>query len=199
MSAGTIFSTEGQGNVGYGILGSLGAWAAGWSQTGTYADVTITAEIDPGTGSGTSGTAYLMTQVGPGTTVAEQIATASFSATGAEFTPVLNTLFTGLTLGPGNYYLVLTSPSGLGWEVATDGITPVAAPGVSLIFDNATARATIAPYAPASNFPFPAPEDLEFAVTGTAIPEPTPLALVFGILPLLAMVHRLRPASRGRK
>ncbi|MGA2255528.1 MAG: hypothetical protein ABSG53_12765, partial [Thermoguttaceae bacterium] len=100
LRAAIIISTDGQGNAGYGLLDEY-VRAAGWSQTSTYSGVTITAEIDPGIGSGTSGTAYLMTQIGPGTTSAEQIATASFSATGSAFSPALNTLFTGLTLGPG--------------------------------------------------------------------------------------------------
>jgi hypothetical protein len=82
-------------------------------------------------------------EIGPGTTTVEQIATASFSATGAAFSPVLDTLFTGLTLGPDNYYLVLSSSTGLGWEVATYGITPVTAPGVSII---SNAAGTLAAY-----------------------------------------------------
>src|SRR5689334_114856 len=43
-----------------------------WNQTGTFTNVAISAEIDPGqpptTSHTSTGTAYLMTQVGPGTT-----------------------------------------------------------------------------------------------------------------------------------
>lgn len=166
LRAGPIISTDGQGNSSYGILAGLYAHEAGWSQTSGYTNVTITAEIDPGTGSGTSGTAYLMSQIGPGTTTAQQIATASFSATGAAFTPVLNTLFTGLTLGPGNYYLVLSSASGLGWA-ETNGTSPVTAAGVSLISNASNYGNPLQTYAPASNFSSNDPE-LEFTATGTA-------------------------------
>src|SRR5579864_1647277 len=87
LGAGTIISTDGLGNIGF----AWGFDAAGWTQTQTYTNVTITAEIDPGLGSGTNGTFYLMTQVGPGTTLADQIATTTVTATGAEFSSVLET------------------------------------------------------------------------------------------------------------
>src|SRR5271170_4119625 len=108
LDAETIISTD-VGTTGccYSILNIYNA-EGGWSLSNTFDDVTITAEIDPGTGSGLSGTAYLMTQIGPGTTVADQIGSATFTASGLTFTPQLNTLFTDLTLGPGNYYLVLS-------------------------------------------------------------------------------------------
>jgi hypothetical protein len=191
--AATIISTDGQGNAGYGILYGSQVDEAGWSQTSTYSGVTITAEIDPGTAPGTSGTAFLMTQIGPGTTSAEQIATASFSATGAANSPVLNTLFSGLTLGPGDYDLVLGPSLGLGWETATAGITPVTAPGVAFVSDD---YGTSAGYPPASSFSSKLGNDLEFTVSGTAVPEPATLALLGSALLGLGMIH-LR--GRGAK
>jgi hypothetical protein len=193
----TIISTDGQGNVGYGILGGVYAQESGWSQTGSFTDITISAEIDPG-GNGTtpnsvSGTAYLMTQIGPGTTTLEQLGTASFSATGLSFSPTLDTLFTGLTLGPGNYYLVLTSDGG-GWEVATDGITPVTAGGVALISREA---GTPAAYPPATDFSLSGGNDLEFTVTGTgaAVPEPGYTAILLVGLAALIFVARRKSAT----
>jgi|HubBroStandDraft_6_1064221.scaffolds.fasta_scaffold102253_3 hypothetical protein len=168
VAAGPIISTDGQGNSSYGILFGEYAHEAGWSQTSGYTNVSITAEIDPGTGSGTTGTAYLMSRIGPGTTSAQQIATASFSATGTAFSPVLTTLFTGLTLGPGNYYLVLSSPTGLGWE-ETNGTSPVTASGVTYNSNASTFGNPLQAYAPASTFSSNDPE-LEFTATGTPSP-----------------------------
>jgi hypothetical protein len=175
LGAATIISTD-LGTVGccYAILDAFNA-EAGWSVTGTYDNVTITAEIDPGKGSGLSGTAYLMTQIGPGTTVADQIATAAFTAFGSAFTAQLNTLFTGLTLGPGDYFLVLSSPDGLGWEGAAAGSTPVTAPDVSVLSLNYTTSPAV--YAPAGNFSNPSGNNPEFTVTGSPVPEPGNLAL----------------------
>ena len=191
LAAGTIITTDGP-VVGYDLLNGTFAEAAGWSQTGTYVNVTITVEIAPGTGSGTSGTAYLTTQVGPGTTVAEQIATAPFSATGAEFTPTLNTLFTGLTLGPGNYYLVLSASTSLGWAISTGFGSPVTDSGVSLILNASTFTTPPAAYVPASIFDNPTGDFREFTASGTAVPEPSPMALLSGALVLMALVYRHR-------
>jgi hypothetical protein len=175
LGAETIISTD-VGTTGccYAILSAFNA-EAGWSLTGTFDDVTITAEIDPGTGSGLSGTAYLMTQIGPGTTVADQLATATFTASGSAYVPQLNTLFTGLTLGPGDYYLVLSSADGLGWNDAVRGTAPVTASGVSLLSLNYTDSP--AAYAPAGNFSNALGNDPEFTVTGSPVPEPGSLAL----------------------
>jgi hypothetical protein len=199
VTAGTIISTDGQGNDGYKLLNGMFDEGGGWSQTGTYVNVTITVEIDPGTGSGTSGTAYLTTQVGPGTSVAQQIATAPFSATGAKFSPVLNTLFTGLTLGPGNYYLVLSSATGLGWEIATGFITPVADAGVSDILNADTSGNPLAAYPPTSIFGNTTGNLVEFTAIGTAVPEPSPMALIFSALVLIALVYWFKSSALERK
>jgi hypothetical protein len=57
-----------------------------------------------------TGQAYLMTAIGPGTTVASQAATAPFFVPGTLVTPTSADLFSGLSLGPGTYYLLLTVP-----------------------------------------------------------------------------------------
>ncbi|MBN8906253.1 MAG: hypothetical protein J0H99_06455, partial [Rhodospirillales bacterium] len=74
-----------------------------WTQTSTYSNVTITAGLAnalPNSVPG-QGTVYLTKRTGPGTSVADEIARISLSnipAAGA-----LETLFTGLTLGPNTY------------------------------------------------------------------------------------------------
>jgi len=75
----------------------------GWIQTVGISDATITAQIN---GTGTI-TAFLTNEIGPGTTqAANQIASSTFTVTNA---PQSNTetIFTGLTLGPGTYFLTL--------------------------------------------------------------------------------------------
>lgn len=190
LGATTIFSTDGQGSAGF----AWGVDAAGWSQTRTYVNVTITAEIDPGLGPGTTGTFYLMTQIGPGTTVANQIATTTVTATGGEFNSVLETLFTGLTLGPGNYYLVFFSPNELGWAIAPVGITPVTDTGVTFILNGI--ENTGAPYPPATPVPNNFADDYQFTASGTAVPEPGSLAI--GAIALVGFIARRLTAIRTR-
>lgn len=104
-----------------------------------FQEVSVSAEIDPN-GNGSThtaiGTAYLTTRIGPGTTTANQLASVPFSVTGID-TPVLTTLFSGLTLGAGTYYLVLSSPpnESAGWEFGRccPAPPPVTAPGVTLV------------------------------------------------------------------
>jgi hypothetical protein len=170
LAAGTIVSTDGLGNIGF----AWGVDVAGWSQTQTYINVTITAEIDPGLSPGATGTFYLMTQIGPGTTTANQIATTTVTATGPEFNSVLETLFTGLTLGPGNYYLVFGSPNELGWAMAPAGITPVTDTGVTYTLNGI--ENVGAAYPPATTVPNNFGDIYEFTASGTAVPEPTSLA-----------------------
>ena len=186
LAAGTIVSTDGLGNEGF----AWGIDVAGWSQTQTYINVAITAEIDPGLGPGTTGTFYLMTQIGPGTTTANQIATTTVTATGPEFNSVLETLFTGLLLGPANYYLVFSSPNELGWAMTPAGVTPVTDTGV--IFTMNGIENVGAPYPPATNLPNNFLDLYEFTASGTAVPEPGSLAI--GLIGLIAA-----QVMRGRK
>ncbi len=76
--------------VGGGDLTRYGAdypWSVGWTQTGTYTNVSISADVnivgspgDPANGKPTdTGLSFLTTQVGSGTTVANQIASGTFA------------------------------------------------------------------------------------------------------------------------
>ena len=170
---------------------------ASWSQTGTFTNVAIAAEVDPGqppTVSHTStGTAYLMTQVGPGTTTAEELANTPFSVTGAPFNPTLVTLFTGLTLGPGSYFLVLSAPADqtAGWDFAVFPSTPQTAPGVTLTATNLSGIE--AAYPPATSFTDTFDNILQFSVVGdvaSEVPEPGSLALL--LIGGLLLTGRLR-------
>src|SRR5271156_811648 len=101
-----------------------------WTQTGSYTDVTISAFLSSLGGSDGTGTVYLTDQIGPGTTVANQIAETTVS--GLAFGPATaTTVFSGLDLGPGTYYLVTANNlggGGLGWNVYNGA---AAIPGIS--------------------------------------------------------------------
>jgi hypothetical protein len=115
--ASTIVAISGGGTGGTAIMGQYQPPSSGggqfvvtrWSQMRTYTNVSITVPLylfgsaatgNPGT---YHGTAYLTTSIGPGTTTA----VASTSFVGSNTAPQTVQLFSGLTLGPGNYFLTL--------------------------------------------------------------------------------------------
>jgi hypothetical protein len=90
--------------------------AASWTQTTGYSDVSISF-LGTGVFSEAAGVAFLTTSFGPGTTVADQIASAPFDApVGSPSTPIL--LFSGLDLGAGTHYLTIAADAGdeIGWS-----------------------------------------------------------------------------------
>ena len=178
-SATTIVSDSGTSN-GQAIADWIGE---SWTQTGSYTAVTITANF----GASGAGTAYLMNHLGPGTTAANQIASPfAFSSSGSNFT-----LFSGLTLGPGTYYL-LVDESTTGW-IGTSNPTYTTDAGVSNI-SSFTNSGTIAGYSPATTYTTTAGA-LFFSVTGTpasATPEPATLGLLPAPLAGLVLAAKRR-------
>lgn len=169
-----------------GIYAAGQGLAVSWQQTSTAQNVSISAVLGPYFQTTTTDpvTAYLTTVVGPGTSLADQVATsivqvAPFSGTAASYT-----LFSGLALSPGTYYLVIGNNAGypVGWVSST---TPgvVEAPGFTYqgAFSVNGTAGPVDPYTPASAF-FPIPDSaspaaygLLFDVTGTVVsasPEP---------------------------
>lgn len=190
-------------NRGYYYLGGQysNAVATSWTQTRSFSNVSIDALVfsnDPGF---LSGTAYLMSAIGPGTTSASEIASVSFSAPlkiGNDPIP-LTVLFSGLTLTRGTYYLVLSAPfrdfpfgSPLGWQVPEDAVAMVSS--YARLGSAFEANNTISPpalYPPASNFVFAS--NPIYNVTGTlvATPEPsTMLLLGTGLLGPVGIARR---------
>ena len=102
-------------NTGAGVLLSdTSCWFGSWTQNVATSNTTVSAILDKnGIGTVTQGTAWLMKQVGPGTTSANQIAEAIFTTPSSTInnqdltTAPYTTLFGGLNLPPGTYYLVL--------------------------------------------------------------------------------------------
>jgi hypothetical protein len=164
-----------------------------WTQTGSYTDVTISAFLSSLGGSDGTGTIYLTDQIGPGTTVANQIAETTVS--GLAFGPATaTTVFSGLDLGPGTYYLITASNlggGGLGWNVYNGA---AAIPGISGTnnFDE-FGQFPEAEYPPASPFSSVGTHEFDFAVTGdiAATPEPSSLILLgTGLVGIVGMTRR---------
>jgi hypothetical protein len=89
-----------------GTSGSTGGWqAVTWTETGSYTNVSIGANlaINNGLSTGT-GTAYLVTALGPSATLLDSD---PITVSGNPGINTMTSLFTGLSLGAGTYYLLI--------------------------------------------------------------------------------------------
>jgi hypothetical protein len=166
-----------------------------WTFSESFTNVEVAVSLTNGDNEiGHQGTAYLMTQIGPGTTVAHELATTLFT-----FAPVGGfdqlsyvSLFSGLSLGPGSYYVVMTSSESCGAcgiSAFTDSFTT--APGAAVGSQRFVGPAGMDPYAPASNWAGGG-QDLFFTLSGDEVPEPgTILLLGAGLLGLVIARRRL--------
>lgn len=163
-----------------------------WTQTGSYTDVTISAFLSSlANGGGGTGTVYLTNQIGPGTTVANQIAVTTVSGV-ARGPATATSLFSGLDLGPGTYYLITASNLGgglLGWNGYSGN---AAIPGISGTNNLDELAEGEAAYPPASAF-FAEGNQFDFEVTGdpASTPEPSTLVLLgTSLLGIAGMARR---------
>jgi hypothetical protein len=148
---------------------------------------------------------YLMRQVGPGATAAnEVVAPVSVSGLSASYTP--RTLFSGLTLAPVNYYLVLVSTnSGIFAEsMATaipSAVTVTPGGGVT---DLGQGRTIVPPagFPPATAVVLSTPGEVSVTVTGDltvlpATPAPSSLILLLTGLAEVALFAARRKFARA--
>jgi len=108
-NAATILSVNGPGEP----AGCVAIWAGqgyrvGWTQADTYDAVSVSATLTSWGIAGQTGRAYLTTQIGAGTTVANEIASTNLTF---PLNPASLVLFQGLHLPPGSYYLSIIGDS----------------------------------------------------------------------------------------
>jgi hypothetical protein len=187
LSAGTIASVTGAEAVGpnVGCCAASGQTVAiGWSATTSYSNVDISGDL----GSGFTPahfTAYLTDLIGPSATPANVLSTANFVVDDPCLSicvGVVTPIFTGLTLAPGTYWVVLADlqpaeqgPNGGQWfSTGNPALTTDA--GVTYLGTRHASGIDFAAFAPGSNFSSSS-GDVLFSVTGTAVPEPATLSM----------------------
>ena len=173
-----------------------------WSQTSTYTAVSVTALVGLVVGETPSPVApleaYLTTSLGTGTTVADEVA--SVNNLVMPDTPTDLVLFSGLTLGPGTYFLTLVEKGPITpyvWFRTTGAPTVTTDIGVTRGFEY-TSPSNLPAYPPGDGpFVYP-PINLEFAVTGVQQVVPEPSSLVgAGVLIVCMVFLKRRSAHRS--
>jgi|ERR1017187_4147392 hypothetical protein len=193
-----------------GSTGSTTGWrAVSWTQTATYSSVSIGADVSSGDGHDiATGTAYLMTQLGPSplTTAANEV-TAPFSISVSSNPPIntMTPLFSGLTLGPGTYFLLIdpnpiTGVNALYWAETYPSLQSLGT-GVTQGWD-VVLSGSIAAFSPASSYvgysPGPDHPSLIFSVNGTLVtgggstPEPSTIVMFLSGLAGIGIALRKR-------
>ena len=113
-----LAATSSQATVIYEVSGPTGVfWSAGsqnisygsWTQSGSYTNVSVSAHVE-----GNVISAYLTNLIGPAATSGNVIASTTFSNALA-----LTQLFSGLSLGPGTYFLVIGGTGTGSWPQAS--------------------------------------------------------------------------------
>ena len=199
----TIFSITGppdsyiSGSLTPMSAGVGGLVAMGWTATSDYVNVAISADIESTAANQQTVTAFLTTQVGAGTTIADQVATTTIPI--APGTSAFRDLFSGLALPSGEYWLTLISSDTtvcfwcgspeIGWE-SRNAATPTLDAGVTWLgYWGGTPGA----YPPAFTSLSNGGLQMEMSVTGdlgSGVPEPASTTLLALGLTALCCIRR---------
>jgi hypothetical protein len=193
-----IITTNGTPNTGSGIDPSQ-FMVLQFTLGSNYNNVAISAAL-ASFASGDSGTAFLTNQIGPGTTVANQLATTNFNfALVSDLTTLVDVpLFSGLTLNAGTYDVVLTGPSPINDLISRNqSATYTTAAGASVATGFANTGNIDTTYSPASTFTLEGDTGLPlfFTVTGNqpnTVPEPSYAVLLLAGLGAMLLRWRRR-------
>ncbi len=176
--ASTILSVSGPAVANPAGIFPTQALALSFTIGQAYSDVTISANL---IGS-FEGTAYLTTQIGPSTTLANQIASNSFTSAGGFF-GTLQSVMPNLTLQPGTYFLVLSTASSNAPQGLQETNSPLVVADSGASTDGILwASSTNVQFAPSGSFLAVnggggayAPQ---FSIEGNAVPEPSTFVLL---------------------
>ena len=168
--AATIYDVSGPGPFGFANQTVL---VEGWNQNALYNNVTITAPLEDNSSggpiAGVEGTVYLTNRIGPGTTVANLVAP-PVPVSGLNNTFTVRTLFSGLTLGPGQYFLTFRSTNSNPLSMSMEGSsTPTVTVGPGVSDAGGDASLTPDPFPPATAVTPTPPGNLFVTVTGTLV------------------------------
>ena len=169
-AATTIYGVSGPSPFGFANQTVL---VEGWNQNALYNNVTITAPLEDNSSGGpiggVEGTVYLTNSIGPGTTVANLVAP-PVTVSGLTNTFTVRTLFTGLTLPPGNYYLTFKSTNSNPLSMSMEGSsTPTSTFGPGVTDKGGDGQITSDPFPPATAVTLSPPGNLFVTVTGDLI------------------------------
>lgn len=169
-AATTIYGVSGPSPFGFANQTVL---VEGWYQNALYNNVTITAPLEDNSSGGpiggVEGTVYLTNSIGPGTTVANLVAP-PVTVSGLTNTFTVRTLFTGLTLPPGYYYLTFKSTNSNPLSMSMEGSsTPTVTLGPAASDKGADGQITSDPFPPATAVTLHPPGNLFVTVTGDLV------------------------------
>lgn len=172
LSETIVYSYSPDGLGGCITIYSGQGYCTGWTQADTYDAVSICAKLNSEGAEGETGRAYLTTQIGPGTSVANEIASTNFTF------PLQSTnlvLFQGLHLPTGSYYLSIIGDSttwGSCWESNYKTGNVITGAGVLTLGGFGTSG-SMSNYFPASTFYADSTIPPELTIQGTDLNHPT--------------------------
>jgi hypothetical protein len=195
--AGIIVDIEGAAAGQFALSNSFSS-EEGWFSPLGYDNVSIAPWLVNLSGNPLQMTYFLTTSIGPGTTISDQVSSGNFTLP-AGFSD-FDTVVSGLTLGPGSYFLsFLNSCPGTqlcaGWEIqGLLGASTILGPGVTVSAGQTGVGGPFAPYFPATQF-FNFPENGLLQLRVDSIPEPSafwPFSMGLVAMAITAAFRRLR-------